>query len=435
MPIDCNNPPCGRVLPASTIISVFGDSTTPANTDCSTNLLYLTDEAGLVNQADGTSGEYLTTDSRTRQLSSAQEVDLHFSKCSRTSYELSSYFSWPTGDMKRPKMITVAYFDSANESMLEALQSIYECYTCFYTVTHVAEDINGNAIYDTDAQLELAEWGTAYSTRVVLPTASDLVIDGSDSTSNAAVSKSEGHTEAVYQYLNDECIPELDANCEETGATANVYGVQHLVMAGVISSLSSESSSYQFNVKFKPLGAGILNAVSTAQLTQAETFVATGSNPSLDGIQTLSPHHVNVYHNVGGSRFLLEGLTATGDYIDDRVHRRYIEDMLNTNLMDLLVNQNVVSIADISSITARLTLTIRSLISKGIITDTAGSIDLDEFENIFLSGNGYVLTKEDTTQDNLDSRITPRLTFCYVRPGGVNYISIGLCESQLGDIN
>lgn len=435
MAIDCNNPPCGRVLPASTIISVFGDSTTPINTDCSTNLLYLTDEAGLVNQSDDASGDYLTADNRIKQVSSAAEIDLHFSKCSRTHYELSTLFGWPVGEMKRPKSVTVAYFDSANESMLEALQSIYECYTCFYTVTHVAEDNAGNALYDTNAQLELAEWGTAYATRVVLPTVSELLVDGSESTSNAAISKSEGHREAIYQYLNDECVAELDASCAETGNTVNVWGVQHLLMAGVIASLSSTSSSYQFNVKFKPLGANVLIGASTALLNQENTFLVTGSNPSLGGIQTLSPHHANVYHNVGGNRFLLEGLTATGDYIDDRVHRRFIEDTLNGDLMDLLVNQKVVSMADISSITGSLTLTIRKLVSKGIITDTAGAIDLDDFEEVFLSGNGYVLTKEDTTQGNLDSRITPKFMFCYVRPGGVNYISIGLCESQLGDIN
>ena len=429
MPIDCNNPPCSRVLPASTFISVFGDATV-TSTDCSTNLLFLTDEAGLVNQADPASGDYLTTDSRLSQVCSIDEIDLHFSRCSRTHYELSAFFGWKRGELMRPKTITIAYFDSANESMLEAVEAIHACFPCFYTVTHVAYDKDGTPIYDTAPQLELAEWGTAYGTRVVLPTISELLIDADETTSNAAISKQEEHTEAIYQFIEEECIPEIDADCVETGGVSNTYGVQHLVMAGVVASISSESSDYKFNVKFKPIGANELAGVSTSQLTQDELYVVTGSNPYLGGVQILSQHHVNVYHNISGKRFLLEGLTATGAHIDELVHKRYINDMLDADLMNLMTSNNVVSMADLGKLTSTITLTIRDFINKGLITDIPGSIDLNDFDDVHLSGNGWVLTKADTTQAHLDSRITPTFIFCYVRPGAVNYISLGLCDNK-----
>lgn len=435
MPIDCANPPCERVLPASTIISVFGDSSTPANTDCSTNLLYLTDEAGLINQANAASGVYLSASNRLRQVSSVQEIELHFSKCSRTFYELSAFFSWSKGVLIRPRTITLAYFDSSAETMLEALQAIYDCYTCFYTVTHVSYDKNGAALFDTNAQLALAEWGSAYATRMILPTANQaLAIDPSETTSIAYQAKQKGYREAVFQLLNEQCIDALDANCESTGAVVNSHGVQHLLMAGVIASISADSADYRFNVKFKPIGGIKLTKLSTAQLTQEELYYATGSNPHLDGVQPLWPHHINVYHNVSGYRMLMEGLTATGDFIDERVHRRYIEDRLNKDLMSLLVGTQVVSMVDTTQLRTTLTTTIRDLIRKGLISDTPKAINKDDFENIFLSGNGWVLTKAPTEQKHLDTRITPTYIFCYVREGGVNYISIGLCKGLLGEV-
>jgi hypothetical protein len=203
-------------------------------------------------------------------------------------------------------------------------------------------------------------------------------------------------------------------------------------MAGVIASISNKSDDYQFNIKMKPLGGALIDDISTNLLGVEDSSYVTGVLPSLGGIQPTWSHHVNVYQNIAGYRVLVEGISATGHYIDDIIHRRYIEDELNNQLLDLLVNDRNVSMSDLSKVRTRLTVIVRSFVRNGVISDVQGAIDTSDFVNIFASGNGWVLSKQDTKQSNLDSRITPNFTFCYVRQGGVNFISIGLCESAIG---
>lgn len=428
MPIDCTNPGCTPVLPASMLVSITGEAETPLNTDCSTNILYLTDDAGLVNQSDAASDPYLSTDSRYRQISSLAELELHFSKCSRTYFELSRYLSWPTGARIRPQTITVAYFDAANESMAEAVQAIYECYKCFYTLTHVAYDLAGTAIFDTAAQLELAEWATTYFTRTVLPTVDENLIDPADTSSNAYQSKQEGHSHAVYQWLNEECVPVLDADCEDTDVIENVYGAQHLLMAGVIASVSMSGGDALFNVHAAPTGGIALNGLSTARLNESDSWTVMGDNLHLGGVQQLSPHHVNIYHNVSGYRILMSGLTATGARIDELVYQRYMRDTLNDELMNLLVSNQAVPMRNDSLIKTRLTSVIRSFISKGIIPDTAGALDKSKFGDAYLEGNGWIMTRDNLTDKNVKSRVYPSFRFCFANQDLTNYFSISICS-------
>jgi hypothetical protein len=410
------------------LVSITGEPDVPINTDCSTNILYLTDDAGLVNQSDTGSDPYLSTDSRYRQISSIAELERHFSKCSRTFFELSLYFSWPVGNRIRPQTITVAYFDSANESMAEAVQDIYTCYKCFYTLTHTAYDANNAALFDTAAQLELAEWATTYFVRAVLPTADAVLTNPTENSSNAYTSKQENHTQAVYQWLNEECVPVLNADCEETDVIENIYGAQHLLMAGVISSVSMSSGNALFNVHAAPTGGIALNGLSTARLTETETWNVTGDNLHLGGVQPLHPHHVNVYHNISNYRILLSGLSATSARIDELVYMRYMRDVLNDELMSLLASNQSVPMRNDSLIKAKLTSVIRAFVAKGIIPDTAGALDKTGFDPAYLEGNGWILTRDNLTDKSIKSRVYPAFRFCYSNQDLTNYFSISVCE-------
>lgn len=432
MPIDCANPPCTTVLPASSIISIFGDVETQVNTKCCTNILYLVDNAGLVDQTDSTSGGWLTTESRTQQISSLIELQSHYSPCSTVYKAVSKYLSWPIGNLVRPASITLGFFDSANgESMTDAVGLIKDCNSCFYVMAHVPKTIADVALYDTADQVSLGAWGTANQVVTVLSTVEPEALSPTDNTSNAYLSKTAGDSYATYQWLNEECVDELDADCLPTGNIVNDYGYQDLLLAAVVGSADCEADSYQFNVKFKPSGGSCLLGTSTAALTQQQTIYATGSNPFANGIQTLWPHHVNVYHNVAGYCMFMEGLTATGNYIDEMIHRRYVEDSLNELLMAFLVENNSVSMADLSGIRGQVTFAINDFVSKGIITNVLGAIDTADFNNVIASGNGWVLSQSSVTTANLQSRVTPTFTFCYVRPSSTNYISIGLCQSNI----
>lgn len=434
MPIDCSNPPCERVLPASTVVSVFGDVGLNVNNDCSTTLLYLTDEAGLINQADTASGAYLSVDKRQRQIGSLFELEVHFSKCSRTYYELSKFFNYQHGELIRPRTVTIGYFDSDSETMVEAVEDIYNCFTCFYGLTHVAYKKDGTtAIYDTSDQVDLGSWGTQNRTITILPTADETnLLDVTETVTNAYKSKQADDKYAVYQFLNEECINELDGDCEPTATIVKTFGAQHVVLGGVVTSVSSSADDYEFNIKMKPFGGEKIGGVSVSQLTAEQSTYFSGVVPSLGGMQDAWSHHVNLYQNISGYRVFVEGMSSTGHFIDDLIHRRYIEDRLQEELLSLLVNNKNVSMSDLSKVETSIVTTIREFVKKGVISDTPEAINVKNFEKVFSSGNGWVLLREDIKQSNLDSRITPLFTFCYVRQGSVNFISIGLCETEIG---
>lgn len=434
MAIDCANQPCTKVLPVSSVISIFGSIDSTVDTNCSSQILYLVDEAGLTDVTNDASDPWLSADNRTRQISSVSEVQTHYKACSRVHKALTKFFSWPVGSLQRPSTITLGFFDSeAGETMVDAVTAISQCSACFYVMGHIAYDKDGVALFDTADQIALGAWGTANKVATVLPTASPEVILATDTTSNAYASKTAGDAYAIYQLLNEECESELDeTTCLPTGNIINTYGYQDLLLASVIGAADSEADSYQFNVKFKPLGGSCTLGVDTAQLTAQEVIYATGSNPYAGGVQPAWPHYVNVYHNVGGHCMFMEGLTATGNFIDEMIHRRYVEDTLNSFLMDYFVNKENVSMADITGLRGRVTFTINSaFVGKGVITNVAGSVDSTKFNNVVASGNGWVLSQSSVTQTNLKTRITPAFEICYVSPSATNYVSIGLCQSNI----
>ena len=426
MAIDCLNPPCSPQLPISSIISIFGNKEFIGNTDCSMNLLYLIDEQGLVDQTITGSSQFLTTSNRTVQIGSVEEVKTHFSACSRVYWELIKFFSWEVGILQRPPTITLGYFDSTNETMLEALESITACFNCYTVFTHVTYDKNGNALYDTEQSTDLAEFATLSDKKfAVLPTVNYSV------TGNLL--KVGEYSHSALALLNEVCTPILDNNCIETTQLENVYDIQHLGLSAVLTSISSSSTDYSFTTKFTPKNYAF-TGLSTALLDLGQTRDITGVNPLSGGINTLSKYYINVYHSVDYTPMFLEGLTSTGIYIDYIIHRIHIKNTLEYEIFKLLRENQSVSISDLTKLQNTLSLTVRNLVAQKLISDEPNSIDKSKFKDIFLEGNGWVITKTATRAVNINSRISPTFRICYVRPGSTHFVSIGLCETQIKEV-
>lgn len=426
MAINCLNPPCFPQLPISSIISIFGNKEVVGNTDCSMNLLYLIDEQGLVDQTVTGSSAFLTTNNRTIQIGSVEEVKAHFSACSRVYWELVKFFSWEVGVLQRPPTITLGYFDSTNETMLDAIQAITACFNCYTVFTHVVYDKNGNALYDTEQSTDLAEFATVSEKKfAVLPTV-DYAVTGN-------LLKVSEYEYSATALLNEVCVPVLDVNCVETPALENVYDIQHLGLAAVLTSISSSSIDYSFTTKFTPKNYAF-SELSTALLDLAQTREITGVNPLSGGVNTLSKHYVNVYHSVDYIPMFLEGLTSTGTYIDYIIHRIHIKNTLEYEIFKLLRENQSVSLSDLTKLQNTLSLTVRNLVDQKLITDEPNSIDKSKFKDIFLEGNGWVVIKSPTRAVNINSRISPTFRICYVRPGSTHFVSIGLCETQVKEI-
>lgn len=435
MPIDCLNPPCKTRLPISSVVNIYGTFNRPENTDCSMNILYLVDEAGLVDQSDPTSNPLLTTDNRTIQISSPDQVKLYFSPCSRIYWELvSRFFTWEVGTLQRPSTITLGYFDSDNETMLEALDEIYKCFKCFKVVTHTLYDKNNVALYDTEESIDLAEWTELSKNHfAVVPTVDYVSVGGQ--------LKSLGYDYSANILLNETCVNELDDNCEETDTIINTYDVNHLGLAAVLASISDKSNSYSHTVKFTPKNNAFYG-LATADLSLEDTRLVTGVNPFNGGVDSLSNQHTNVYHNVGGSDIFIEGLTNTGRYIDEIIHKIYMKKQIESDIFDLFLYNNSVAISDLTQLQNTLVSTIGKFEGQGLISKTANSLNLSQVlertglseDNVFLQGNGWVLLNYQTTPANVNSRISPTFIFCYVRPGSMHFASVGLCQSEIAEV-
>lgn len=435
MAIDCSNPPCYPDFPLSAIVDIFGSAPTVTNSDCSMNLFYLVDEAGLVDQSDAGSDPLLTTEDRTIQISSASQVELYFDPCSRLYWEMKKFFSWNVGTLKRPKTITLGYFDSDNETMVEALEDIYTCNKCFNVVSHITYDKNGTALYDTTQSVDLAEWATLNGTKfAVLPTV-DYATTGSQLKDNA-------YNFSASVLLNDVCIPELDGDCEDTGNLVDTYDINHLGLAAVLTSISDTSDNYAFTAKFTPKEDAFANLATTLISQLATIRIITGVDPLAGGIQPLANQYTNVYVQQDGSGQYWEGLTSTGRYIDEMMHRIYIQKQLEKDIFKLFKENNSVAISDLAQLQNTLVNTISGIVDKGLISNVAGSIDLQEVldrtglseDNVYLQGDGYVILQYQTTETNVNSRISPTFIICYVRSGSLHFSSIGLCQSTIAEV-
>lgn len=427
--LDCNNPKaCNPMLPISSVVAVFQNTQPYTNQDCSTNLLFLTDEAGKVNTADTDSLDYLSADNRFVFIGDTDDVDLHFGMCTRTYYELKAFFGQKVGTLIRPQGLIVA-FKPEGESLLEALLKITECYTCFNVVSHVAIAKDGTTpIYDTDEQLELGEWGKISESMVVLPTHDyDKLLSAADVDSNPATSKQEGHWTTAYAVSTDICVPERDDACELTGQMIDTVGTEHIGLAAIMASLSDTSEDYNFTIKYKPMGNVGLTNSDTSALNLEQVNMVTGFSGAAGGLKSNSPHHANVYHNVSTYRMFMEGITATGIFIDDAMQRTYVKRALEKPIMELMMSKASVSMNDLSVLETRLRSLMNDLFNQNFMADE--ELDLSQIKNVIDESNGWYITREAISQDHIDRRVTPHYVVCYKKKGSIHFVSIGLCEA------
>ena len=438
---ECSVLPCRKHLPASSVVSILcnsPDTTTACNKDCSTNLLYLVDEQGFLNIADpADTTPYFTPDNRSVCITSLSQITQIYTKCSRTYFEMSRLFSQNAADLVRPSGVTLLYWDSATEQMIDVIEEYYACSTCFYAVSHVAYDRSGNLLFDDGTntaaiaamQLPISAWAMDTLVQPFFPIASDELFDFSETSSVAHQAKALGYCNTSFVMLNVECPHVLDEFCEPTDATATTAGMQHLLAAGVATSRSSSASPYVYNFKYKPKGGIIFDGISAANITPTEFYNIVGTSPSLGGIQDTAGHHVNAYISIDGNyRVFADGISATGVPIDHLFYRRYVHDSMTESIMSLMMESDVVSISDLSGLRNGFTSLVRTFINQGIIDNTSGALNKDQFndDEIYAQGEGWVVLEVNSCGEG--ERVTPTFMLCYKEPDAVDYASLGLCS-------
>ena len=378
---ECELKPCRRTIPISSVVSIFRSSLVTQSTDCSTNMIYLVDDAGTL----GTDSEepLLTTDNRTYTVSNIQQVSTFYDNCSRVNFELKRLFSIPYKELVRPKTVTLLYFDSDSEEMIDVLEEYYRCNNCFYSVSHIAYDKNGDSLFDEpDKQLPLGQFGKETLTTITLPTAdNDNYIKAVETESLAYQAKMLEYETTFLVLLNDECPYVLDDDCNATEEIETVKGMQHLLFAGLAVSRSIEADDASVNYKFKPIEGVKFSGISPADLDPDNLNLIIGTDPTSNGTLAESPHHVNVYYNLGGQYLIFgDAISATGVTLDKILHRRYIQNTLAEAIVELMVTTNAVSITNLSSLRTIFTTQMLVFTENGMIDNNTGALDKSEFD-------------------------------------------------------
>ena len=438
---ECSVLPCRKHLPASSVVSILcntQESNSTCSKDCSTNLLYLVDEQGFLNISDpADTTPYLTPDNRSVCITDISQITQFYTKCSRIYFELSRLFSKNAADLVRPSSVTLLYWDSTSEQMIDVIQDYYSCNTCYYALTHVAYDRAGTPLFDDGnntaaiaaMQLPISAWAMDTLVQPFFPITTDELFNYSETVSVAHQAKALGYCNTTFVMLNVECPYVLDEFCEPTDVTAVTAGMQHLLAAGVATSRSSSTSPYVYNFKYKPKGGITFEGISPANITPTEFYNIVGTAPTLGGVQAVAGHHVNAYISIDGNyRVFADGVSATGVPIDHLFYRRYIHDSMTDSIMTLLMESDVVSLTDLSGLKNELTSLVRQFINQGIIDNTSGALNKDQFNanDIYAQGEGWVVLETDSCGDG--QRVTPTFMLCYQEPDAIDYVSLAICN-------
>ena len=142
---------CSPTIKRDYLVSISGTAfkNITASDDCSTGIILLTDDAGLMDSDDASLGAFLTTDNRVKLITSVSDVSLHYKPCSSIYDDLMSFFGLDFGKGSRPRTIYVGYVDSDNETLSEAYAEITKCPVCAWQIVPTLYKKNGDPYVDT----------------------------------------------------------------------------------------------------------------------------------------------------------------------------------------------------------------------------------------------------------------------------------------------
>lgn len=450
MTIICDSTGCMRKTPAHFYATVsYSDQTKRVSSDCSKNLLYLTDDAGfadLTADTPDTTPYFNSATSAGSRLSifDSNTVDKHFKPCSRTSQELSYFFSVGATVGTRPQSITVGFRD-AGETWIDAYERIRACFPCFRHVTHVSHDINDAAFHDLPEQKDLAAHAIANNVVPYLPT-HDAVLPA-DYSETASMPSQVKIGSWWWMVQKDQCT----FGCKDDNGADVIkpwYQPDHLIAAAKYASYGFSDARYDMQ-DFMQVGE--YPGLMIPDFTVAEIINITGVDPQT-GIIADATRHVNVitmsqFNAVG----YVEGLTANGYCVSSVLAKFAIVNDVLANVLGKL-HGNLYQIdpqteAGLQVIQTSVVSRIRTYINKRLFSDKPAQIiqdNIDDYpeykwsnrypeEDIFAGGDGHswVAVQQnpaDISAEDIAAGNFPLVEICFAKGCGGKRPRINICR-------
>jgi hypothetical protein len=270
-------------------------------------LLFLTSQA-VVGEVDASN--------RTKLYSSPEEVAADFAAGDEAYKAALVAFA----QNPRPIAMKVGYvqLDSAPTAVeLQAqLDLIYAADQDFYFIT--IED----TLRDTTQLQGLIDWVEAKPKQALLDTNdADVLLSGSSASLPATNKGAVERTSFFYH--------------------ADPLEYPAVALAARLSTFNFDQSNSAYTAKYKKL-----QGVTVSDLTSAQVQAATGFTPQL-GQATATGHMTNVYIDIGGQPFVVEGSTLTPNVFIDTLHAAdYIVARTEEEMLGVLLNNNRVPFTD-----------------------------------------------------------------------------------------
>lgn len=456
---------CEADLKSDLMTSITTTDTTLVTDRTCNNLLFVTDEAGLVDVADAGSGAWLSTTSpRSRTISSLDEIALHYPPSSEV-YKMASEFFKNSGTRGVAQFFQLGLWDRGNsESIATALDMISACQPCFTHVAIVHYDSDGTILMDTVQMDAVADWCATNERMYYLMSVDDATEDPSNTANLKArlytnglgagyVHYSRGHcrvvtdpvTGATQFFANGAAVTDADGNAvDDPNNPGNQllsdgtepmlerwYPYTEVLVAGWIANVDMTQTGSAYNIGYKPVGGeGWIGVPVDSTLDDSTVTALTGvyTNGTLN---TNNNGHANAYVQSAGYRVITRGMAVSGQWLD-QIHlslflKRQIQDAIAT----LFVNNRRIAF-DNTRGRAALVNEVSSVLSAA---QTNGHFTADpqpwERSGAYIrKGVGWVIRQDSfsaQTAARKSQRLAPQMQVCYVPGGGVQHVPITLC--------
>ena len=432
---DTCNPDIGR---SNSSVITIDDTTNVSSPNCSDVLLLV--------KHDG--GGLLTTSKRVVTVSSAQEVKRYFPAASEVVRAANEYF--PNINREIKKYYKLGYWDSANESIIQALDAIAECDNCWLALTST-HDIQETLAADID----MATWATAndkFYTWVSTDAANENPANAnSPKAQHAALGLANSvmiYTKGQCDYVRDpisgavqtEQVPVLDENgdpvldgngdpvTETQPVTATYVKYHNLMAAGYIAGQDLSQREANYNFKFKPKNSVGWVGFKPDPLRPNVVIAITGENP--DGtISQNNNGYGNVFVKSMGFVGYMSGKTVTGEWIDALHTKLYVKRRIQYATAVLMSQSKSLPYDDArgkNRIASAYAAEMSVMQRNGLFSNdqqTWGRVAVRKGVAWIISAEDFIIQQADRQA----MRLAPIFDICYVPAGAVNFVPITIC--------
>ena len=410
------NPDIGR---SNSSIITIDDTTNVSSPDC-TDLILLVKEDG---------GGILSTTARVKTMTSAPEVKRYFSAAGEVVRAANEYF--PNTNREIKKYLKVGYWDSANETITEALDAIAACDNCWLVLTST-HDVQT----EPAADLDMALWATANDKFYTWVSTDDTNLNPANANSPKATHAALNLSNSVMIYTKGQCelvrdpingAVQVDPVTGEP-VTATHIKYHNLLVGGYIAGQDLGQRNASYTLKFKPKNNVGWTGFKVDALTYSDVVAITGENPDGTIIQNNNGYG-NVFVKSMGFSGYTAGKTVTGEWIDQLHTKLYVKRRLQYAVALLQSQSKKIPYDDARGkqrLASAMAVEMAACQRNGLFSgdkQTWGRIAVRK-------GLAWIVAADDfivQAADRQNQRIAPIFETCFVPDGGVHFVPILIC--------